>query len=135
MKRKNFDHLQCPVAATLSVIGDHWSILIVRDLFFGMTRFDEFQTDLGIARNILADRLKKLVDEGIVDKVATTGTHAEYRLTEDGQALRKVLISMARWGETHRPAKSGEGDWRTLGRAQEGRPQQDLAPDALETAS
>ena len=84
MKRKNFDHLHCPVAATLSVIGDHWSILIVRDLFFGMTRFDEFQTDLGIARNILADRLKKLVNEGIVHKDGATGSHAEYRLTQDG---------------------------------------------------
>jgi len=120
MKRKNFDHLQCPVAATLSVIGDHWSILIVRDLFFGMTRFDEFQTDLGIARNILADRLIKLVEEGIIYKDAATGSHAEYRLTEEGLALRKVLISMARWGEAHRPAKSGEGDWRALGGAQEG---------------
>jgi DNA-binding HxlR family transcriptional regulator len=130
MKRKNFDHLQCPVAATLSVIGDHWSILIVRDLFFGMTRFDEFQTDLGIARNILADRLKKLVDEGIVDKASATGAHAEYRLTEDGLALRKVLISMARWGETHRPSKSGDGAWRTLGRARE-----DRAEDGLETTS
>jgi DNA-binding HxlR family transcriptional regulator len=70
MKRKNFDHLQCPVAATLSVIGDHWSILIIRDLFFGLSRFDEFQSDLGIARNVLADRLRKLVDEGIVEKVA-----------------------------------------------------------------
>ena len=114
MKRKNFDHLQCPVAATLSVIGDHWSILIIRDLFFGLSRFDEFQSDLGIARNVLADRLRKLVEEGIVAKVAGERGHAEYRLTEDGLALRKVLISLARWGEEHRPDKSGSGQWRVI---------------------
>jgi DNA-binding HxlR family transcriptional regulator len=115
MKRKNFDHLECPVAATLSVIGDHWSILIVRDLFFGLSRFDEFQADLGIARNVLADRLKKLTDEGIVERVKSDSGHPAYRLTEDGLALRKVLIAMAKWGEAHRPEKSGGGLWRTVG--------------------
>ena len=112
MKRKNFDHLQCPVAAALSVIGDHWSILIVRDLFFGIGRFDELQADLGIARNILSDRLRKLTEEGIVEKVKAVGGPVEYRLTDAGLALRKVMISLAAWGETYRPEKSGDGQWR-----------------------
>ncbi len=116
MKRKNFDHLQCPVAATLSVIGDHWAILVIRDLFFGLTRFDEFQANLGIARNVLADRLKKLVEEGIVERIKGESGHPEYRLTDDGRALKNVLISMARWGDAYRPAKSGEGTWRTIDR-------------------
>jgi DNA-binding HxlR family transcriptional regulator len=120
MKRKNFDHLACPVAATLSVIGDHWSILVVRDLFFGLSRFDELQADLGIARNILTDRLRKLTEEGIVERV-TDGEAGErarpsYRLTEQGLALRPVLLEMARWGEQHRPDKSGDGSWRDIGR-------------------
>lgn len=114
MKRKNFDHLACPVAATLSVIGDHWSILVIRDLFFGLTRFDEFQKDLGIARNVLTDRLKKLVDEGIVAKEPGDGGHPVYRLTDEGRALRKVLVEMAKWGEAHRPDKSGDGSWREV---------------------
>ena len=114
MKHKNFDHLQCPVAATLSVIGDHWSILIVRDLFFGLRRFDEFQASLGIARNILTDRLNKLTDEGIVARVPVAGGRGQYRLTEQGMALRGVLIAMAKWGEQHRPAKSGNVSWRNV---------------------
>ena len=115
MKRKNFDHLACPVAATLSVIGDHWSILVIRDLFFGLSRFDEFQRNLGIARNILTDRLKKLSEEGVVEKVQDQGSHPSYRLTEDGLALRPVLVAMARWGEARRPDKSGDGSWRDVG--------------------
>lgn len=117
MKRKNFDHLACPVAATLSVIGDHWSILIVRDLFFGLSRFDEFQADLGIARNVLADRLKKLCQEGVIEKYQTQAGHTAYGLTEDGLALRPVLIAMAKWGEAHRQEKSGDGLWRQVRRA------------------
>ncbi len=111
MKRKNFDHLRCPVAATLSVIGDHWSILIIRDLFLGLSRFDELQADLGIARNILSGRLRKLLDEGIVEKARGASGHAEYRLTGDGLALRKVIIALAKWGMAHRPDKSGDGKW------------------------
>lgn len=114
MKKKNFDHLACPVAATLSVIGDHWSILIIRDLFFGLSRFDQFQKDLGIARNVLTDRLKKLIDEGVVERTGEAGEHPRYRLTEDGLALRRVLIEMAKWGEAHRPDKSGDGSWREV---------------------
>lgn len=114
MKRKNFDHLACPVAATLSVIGDHWSILIIRDLFFGLERFDEIQKDLGIARNVLTDRLGKLIEEGVVAKTRPGG-HPRYRLTEEGLALRKVLIAMAKWGEAHRPDKCGDGLWRKMG--------------------
>lgn len=112
MKRRNFDHLKCPVAATLSVVGDHWSILILRDLFFGVSRFDEFQKSLGIARNVLSDRLKKLAEEGVVERHEGECGHPEYRLSESGRALRPVLLSMARWGDAHRPRKSGRGRWR-----------------------
>ena len=111
MKIRNFDHLQCPVAAALSVIGDHWSLLVIRDLFFGLTRFDDFQANLGIARNMLSERLRKLIEEGVVAKVPGKHGRAEYRLTEDGLALRRVLVEMAKWGEAHRPEKSGDSKW------------------------
>lgn len=116
MKRDNFDHLECPVAATLSVIGDHWSVLIVRDIFCGLSRFDEFQAHLGIARNVLSARLKKLCAEGIVRKCQTDSGTTVYSLTEDGLALRGVLIAMAEWGEIHRAEKSGSGRLQEVGR-------------------
>lgn len=112
MKRKNFDHLACPVAATLSVVGDHWSILIIRDLFFGLSRFDEFQADLGIARNVLSDRLKKLSAEGVIEKMQSDGGYVAYALTDEGLALGPVLTAMAQWGRVHRADKSGTGRWR-----------------------
>ena len=68
MKLKTFDHMNCSLAQTLDVIGERWTLLIVRDAFFGIRRFDQFQRDLGIARNILATRLSRLVDEEILER-------------------------------------------------------------------
>lgn len=107
MKRNNFDHLNCSVAATLSVIGDHWSLLIVRDAFFGVRRFDDFQADLGIARNVLSLRLKKLVDEGIMTRARGTSGFQEYQLTPAGLDLQPILLAMTHWGDCHRPHPQG----------------------------
>ncbi|HKI73123.1 MAG TPA: helix-turn-helix domain-containing protein [Pseudomonadales bacterium] len=107
MKLKSFDHLNCSLAATLSVIGEHWTLLIIRDVFFGGRRFDEFQKSLGIARNVLSDRLKKLVEAGILEKSDGSG-HPRYRLTEKGLALQPVLISMTHWGDTYMPHPDGK---------------------------
>lgn len=107
MKLKSFDHLNCSLAATLSVIGEHWTLLIIRDVFFGLRRFDEFQKSLGIARNMLSDRLKKLVEAGVLDKSEDDG-FPNYRLSEKGLALQPVLVAMTHWGDTYVPHPDGK---------------------------
>lgn len=107
MKLKTFDHLNCSLAQTLSVVGEHWSMLVIRDVFFGLRRFDQFQKSLGIARNVLSDRLKKLVEAGVLKK-SEGGGHPEYRLTEKGLALQPVLIAMTHWGDEYMPNPDGK---------------------------
>ena len=92
----------CSIAGTLDVIGDRWSILILRDAFRGVRRFDELQRDLGIARNILTDRLQKLVDHGVLMRrpYQTRPARYEYRLTPKGRDLSPALVALMRWGDT-----------------------------------
>lgn len=134
MRRKSFEKASCPIARSLDLIGDWWSLLIIRDAFFGIRRFGEFQRSLGLARNILAARLKTLVARGIMQTApASDGSaYQEYVLTEKGQALLPVLVALGQWGndflfqpgeersqlvdtETGRPPK------RLLVRSQDGR--------------
>lgn len=91
----------CPVARTLDLIGDRWSLLVIRDAFDNKKRFGDFQSSLGIARNILTDRLKKLVEEDILEvRPASDGTsYSEYVLTEKGEGLFPVIVSLRQWGE------------------------------------
>ncbi|HEX9856188.1 MAG TPA: helix-turn-helix domain-containing protein [Acidimicrobiia bacterium] len=104
--RKSLDHLDCSVANTVDVIGDRWSLLIVRDAFFGVRRFDDFQKDLGIARNILADRLQGLVDKDILTtkQYQDNPTRHEYVLTDKGRDLFDVLMALWRFGDRWEPA-------------------------------
>lgn len=109
MKLKSFETMNCSLAQTLEIIGERWTLLILRDAFFGIRRFDQFQNNLGIARNILSARLKKLVDEGILDKTATPGdSRHEYRLTDKGLDLQPVLLAMTHWGDQYRPHPDGD---------------------------
>lgn len=103
MKRKTLADATCPVARALDVIGDWWSLLIIRDAFDGMRRFGEFQHNLGIAKGILAARLRSLVELGIFEIVpASDGTaYGEYALTEKGRGLFHVVVSLRQWGEDH----------------------------------
>ncbi|WPP87257.1 helix-turn-helix domain-containing protein [Acinetobacter pittii] len=91
----------CPVARCVNLIGDRWSLLIVRDAFDGMRRFGDFQRSLGVARNILSDRLKKLVDAGVLElQNASDGTaYQEYVLTAKGESLFPVIVALRQWGE------------------------------------
>jgi DNA-binding HxlR family transcriptional regulator len=91
----------CSVARTLQVIGDRWSFLVIREAFFGVHRYDEFQSKLGIATNILADRLQRLTDEGLLDKKSymVRPERFEYRFTEKGRDIYGPLIVMMRWGD------------------------------------
>lgn len=99
----------CPVARCVNLIGDRWSLLIVRDAFDGMRRFGDFQRSLGVARNILSDRLKKLVDADVLEmQDASDGTaYQEYVLTAKGESLFPVVVALRQWGE-HNLFESGE---------------------------
>lgn len=92
----------CPVARTVDLIGDRWSLLIIRDAMDEATAFTEFHQRLGIARNILTDRLRKLVEHGILDKTdAMDGRRYTYRLTEAGRDLFTAVVALRQWGERH----------------------------------
>ena len=100
----------CGVARTLEIVGERWTLLIVRDAFLGMRRFEEFQEDLGVARNVLTDRLNRLVDEGIFERVrySERPERYEYRLTKKGRDLSLALTALRQWGDeylTDRPAR------------------------------
>jgi DNA-binding HxlR family transcriptional regulator len=103
MQRKSFGNMQCPVARSLERVGEWWSILILRDAFAGMTRFDEFQKSLNIAPNILTRRLTVLVDAGLLERrlYCERPPRHEYVLTERGRDFRPVLISLQTWGNRH----------------------------------
>lgn len=102
-KRKSMSKDNCPVARSLDVVGDRWSMMIVRDAFDGISRFGEFQRNLGVARNILADRLKHLVEQGILAaRPASDGTaYPEYVLTNKGQQLFPIVVGLRQWAEKH----------------------------------
>lgn len=91
----------CPVARSVQIVGERWALLIVRDAFDGMRRFSDFQRSLGVARNILSDRLRKLVEAGILTtQAASDGTsYQEYVLTKQGAALFPIVVALRQWGE------------------------------------
>lgn len=101
MGRKRFADMNCGIAQALEALGDWWTLLIVRDAFFGARRFGDFQASLGIAKNILSDRLQRLVEHGIFQKVdvGQAGQRFEYRLTEKGEALLPLLTALREWSD------------------------------------
>ncbi|WNG45918.1 helix-turn-helix transcriptional regulator [Archangium minus] len=103
MKRTSLEGAACPVARSLDVIGDWWSLLIIRDAFDGMRRFGEFQKSLGVAKGILATRLRNLVAMGVLELApASDGSaYQEYVLTEKGCGLFLVVVSLRQWGEAY----------------------------------
>ena len=103
MQRKRFDKMPCPIARSLERVGEWWSILIMRDALNGLTRFDEFQRNLGIAPNMLTRRLKALVSAGLLErrKYCERPARYEYILTERGRDFRSVLWTLAVWGSKH----------------------------------
>jgi DNA-binding HxlR family transcriptional regulator len=101
----------CSIARTLAVIGEKWTVLVLRELFDGVRRFDEMQGHLGIPRPILSDRLNRLVEEGVLvrSEYREPGQRArhEYRLTETGLDLQAVLLALMEWGDRHRADAEG----------------------------
>ncbi len=99
------------MARTASVVGDGWTVLLLRDLFNGIRRFDDLAAHLGIARNVLTRRLATLVDEGVAERVPYrepgSRERHEYRLTAAGWDLRPVILAMLEWGDAHRAGPDG----------------------------
>ena len=102
VQRTSFEDMSCSVAQCLDVVGEWWSLLIIRDAMLGVRRFDDFQARLGISRNILTQRLNYLVGKGILARVPYSDhpPRAEYRLTDRGRDLWPVVTAMRQWGDT-----------------------------------
>lgn len=99
----DYSHQTCGIAGALEIVGDPWTILILRDAFRGVRRFEQWQERLGVARNVLAARLKTLVAHGVMEtrRYSERPPRHEYVLTEKGQDLRAVLLTLAEWGNKH----------------------------------
>ncbi len=109
MRRKRFERDACGVARALDAVGEWWTLLIVREAMFGARQFDEFQRRLGISRNALTARLKRLVAAGVLERVPLVdgGRREGYKLTVAGKDLSPVLMALRLWGDTHmRPEAS-----------------------------
>jgi DNA-binding HxlR family transcriptional regulator len=103
MLKSDYAGQQCSIARTLEVVGERWTLLILRDAFLGRRRFEELQESLGIARNVLASRLAKLVEHGVLERVRyqQRPERFEYRLTVKGRDLRVALLALMQWGDDH----------------------------------
>jgi DNA-binding HxlR family transcriptional regulator len=103
MLKRDYEGQVCSIARSLELVGDRWTLLIVRDLIFGLSRFDQLLASLGIASNVLADRLNRLVDEEVVERVRyrERPERFEYRLTEKGEELGLVLLALMQWGDRY----------------------------------
>lgn len=101
MKHSTFPSQVCSVARSLEIIGEWWTLLIVREAFFGTERFSDFEANLGIAKNVLTDRLNTLVEAGILERepVPGRGNPVAYRLTSQGKDLLPVLVALVQWGD------------------------------------
>lgn len=109
MRWKELDSEACSIARTISVIGDRWTLLILRDCFLRIRRFEAFQEKLGITRPLLAERLQKLVQAGVLEKMPyqERPVRYEYRLTQKGLDLYPVLMSIVHWGDAHMAGEAG----------------------------
>jgi DNA-binding HxlR family transcriptional regulator len=103
MLNRDYEGQNCSIARALEVVGERWTLLIIRDAFLGLSRFDQFQESLGIARNVLTDRLNRLVEEGILERVrySERPERYEYRLTTKGRDLQIALAGLRQWGDAY----------------------------------
>jgi DNA-binding HxlR family transcriptional regulator len=130
MGRTDFTRMRCPVARSMAVLGERWAMLVLREAFYGSTRFDEFERHLGIAPNILSARLRDLIAHGLLEKVPGPGARHEYRLTEKGRDFFPAYLALKAWAD--RWMTGPEGPPVVLEEAATGRPVQ--APVALSAA-
>lgn len=109
MLGRRYEDQICSIARTLEIVGERWTLLIVRDALLGLHRFDEFQRSLGIARNVLTDRLASLVAEGILTRTPyqLNPPRYDYRLTDKGRELFTLLLPLMHWGDRHLAGPDG----------------------------
>ena len=109
MRWEELEQQPCSLARTLSVVGDRWALLVLRECFLGVRRFDEFEKRLGITRHVLAERLKKLVEAGVLDKVAyqQRPLREEYCLSAKGRDLYPAIMALVHWGDRHMSGAEG----------------------------
>jgi DNA-binding HxlR family transcriptional regulator len=103
MLPRTYDDQNCSIARTLELVGERWTLLIVRDVFLGVRRFDQLQASLGVARNVLSDRLERLVEAGVLERrrYQERPERFEYRLTAAGRELSVPLLALMHWGDRH----------------------------------
>jgi DNA-binding HxlR family transcriptional regulator len=103
MLNRDYEGQNCSIARALEIVGERWTLLIIRDVFLGRRRFDQLQESLGIARNVLTDRLNRLVDEGVLERVlySERPERYEYRLTSMGGDLNIALAAFRQWGDQY----------------------------------
>jgi len=130
MQRKSLGNMQCPIARSLERVGEWWSILILRDAFYGLTRFDEFQKSLGVAPNMLTRRLNALVEAGLLERrrYSERPPRYEYVLTRRGRDFAPVLQTLLAWGNKH---FAPEGTSVQIADAQTGKPVQPVVVDRV----
>jgi DNA-binding HxlR family transcriptional regulator len=109
MLGRDYDSQTCSIARALELVGERWTLLIIRNVHLGVRRFDELRAQLGIARNVLASRLESLVASGIIERrpYGERPVRHEYELTEKGRALWPVLVELLRWGDRYAPTPKG----------------------------
>src|SRR3954470_3517514 len=109
MLNRTYDNQVCSIARALEIVGERWTILIIRDAFLGVRRFDDFQKSLGVARNVLQQRLGRLIEHGILERVRyqEKPERFEYRLTEKGVDLWPTIVTLIAWGDKHAPGPDG----------------------------
>jgi DNA-binding HxlR family transcriptional regulator len=103
MLNRDYEGQNCSIAAALEIVGERWTLLIIRDAVLGLRRFDEFRESLGIARNVLTDRLNKLVEQGIFERepYGDRADRFDYRLTQKGLDLHVALVGLRQWGDRY----------------------------------
>ena len=103
MLKSDYEGQDCSIARTLEIVGERWTLLIVRDAFRGIRRFDDFQANLGVSRNVLTERLARLVEAGVLERVRyqERPERFEYVLTAKGRELRLALAALRQWGDKH----------------------------------
>lgn len=104
MLGRTYEGQDCSIARTLEVVGERWTLLVLRECFMGTARFDDFQRRLGIARNVLQSRLERLVEEDVLERrpYQERPVRYEYRLTAEGRDVLPVLLALMEWGDRHR---------------------------------
>jgi DNA-binding HxlR family transcriptional regulator len=105
MLGRRYEGQVCSIARSLEIVGERWTLLVLREAFLGTRRFEDFQRSLGVARNVLTERLGRLVDEGVLERrrYQERPVRFEYRLTDKGVELWPVLVHLLKWGDRHYP--------------------------------